>query len=108
VVFFGFWLSHVPDDRFESFWSMVRSALAPGGRVFFVDSLAPSVPSHLGHAKPLARAMELRRLNDGREFRVVKVFHDPERLQAALIDLGWNARLTPTGRFFLYGSAEPA
>ncbi len=37
VVFFGFWLSHVPMDRFDAFWSMVASALTPGGRVFFVD-----------------------------------------------------------------------
>ncbi|HEX8907173.1 MAG TPA: class I SAM-dependent methyltransferase, partial [Longimicrobiaceae bacterium] len=39
VVFFSFWLSHVPPERFEAFWAMVRGALAPGGRVFFVDSL---------------------------------------------------------------------
>ena len=29
VVFFGFWLSHVPLERFESFWSMVRRCLRP-------------------------------------------------------------------------------
>jgi hypothetical protein len=23
VVFFGFWLSHVPLERFDAFWSMV-------------------------------------------------------------------------------------
>jgi demethylmenaquinone methyltransferase/2-methoxy-6-polyprenyl-1,4-benzoquinol methylase len=39
VVFFGFWLSHVPPGRFAAFWDLVRSALRPGGRVFFVDSL---------------------------------------------------------------------
>ena len=37
VVFFGFWLSHVPLERFESFWSLVDGALAPTGRVFFAD-----------------------------------------------------------------------
>src|SRR5215207_3011690 len=39
-VFFGFWLSHVPLDRFESFWSMVADSLASAGRVFFVDDNA--------------------------------------------------------------------
>jgi len=39
-VFFGFWLSHVPLDRFDAFWSMVRQALRPAAKVFFVDSLA--------------------------------------------------------------------
>src|ERR1700687_4910732 len=38
VVFFGFWLSHAPAERFESFWDLVRRSLGPGGRVFFVDS----------------------------------------------------------------------
>ena len=37
VVFFGFWISHVPEDRFESFWDLVGEALEPDGRVFFFD-----------------------------------------------------------------------
>jgi hypothetical protein len=37
VVFFAFWLSHVPPERFESFWALVAECLTPGGRVFFVD-----------------------------------------------------------------------
>jgi SAM-dependent methyltransferase len=37
VVFFGFWLSHVPAERFESFWSLVAGCLKPQGRVFFAD-----------------------------------------------------------------------
>ena len=34
VVFFGFWLSHVPPERFAGFWQLVSRCLAPGGRVF--------------------------------------------------------------------------
>jgi SAM-dependent methyltransferase len=37
TVFFAFWLTHVPPDRFAGFWSMVAAALAPGGRVCFLD-----------------------------------------------------------------------
>ena len=37
VVLFGFWLSHVPAERFQSFWSLLRDCLAPHGRVFFAD-----------------------------------------------------------------------
>jgi cyclopropane fatty-acyl-phospholipid synthase-like methyltransferase len=44
AVFFGFWLSHVPPERFEAFWKLVRSALRPGGRAFFVDSLRAETP----------------------------------------------------------------
>src|SRR5262249_46414502 len=37
VVFFGFWLSHVPTERFASSWTLVADCLEPDGRVFFVD-----------------------------------------------------------------------
>ena len=37
VVFIGFWLSHVPLERFESFWSVVADCLKDDGRVFFAD-----------------------------------------------------------------------
>ena len=37
AVFFGFWISHVPDERFDSFWAMVADALRPDGCVFFFD-----------------------------------------------------------------------
>ena len=37
VVFFGFWLSHVPPGRFESFWTLVAGCLKEDGRVFFAD-----------------------------------------------------------------------
>jgi ubiquinone/menaquinone biosynthesis C-methylase UbiE len=37
AVFFGFWISHVPEDRFESFWDLVDEALEPAGRVFVFD-----------------------------------------------------------------------
>ena len=36
-VCFGFWLSHVPLERFESFWAIVAGALKPDGRVLFID-----------------------------------------------------------------------
>ncbi|HYQ11578.1 MAG TPA: class I SAM-dependent methyltransferase, partial [Gaiellaceae bacterium] len=38
VVFFSFWLSHVPEARFDEFWALVRAAIRPGGRVFLIDS----------------------------------------------------------------------
>src|ERR1700676_376597 len=35
LVFFSFWLSHVPPGRFDAFWANVRAALRPGGQAFF-------------------------------------------------------------------------
>src|SRR5438552_6925656 len=69
-VFFGFWLSHVPLERFESFWSLVADCLEPPGRVFFVDDNART-PDELfeGESSTTIR----RRLKDGTAYRAVKV-----------------------------------
>jgi SAM-dependent methyltransferase len=107
VVFFGFWLSHVPPERFAAFWELVRASLRPGGRVFFVDSLGPEAPAEkrqLGW-KPGDHTM-LRRLNDGQEFRIVKIFYDPVDLEARLADMGWRFSVHTTDRHLLYGFGE--
>jgi ubiquinone/menaquinone biosynthesis C-methylase UbiE len=108
TVFFGFWLSHVPPDRFAAFWDLVRSALGPGGRVFFVDSLRTET---LAEKERLDRATRgntmLRRLNDGREFRIIKIFYEPDGLAARLDEMGWNICVRTTENYLLYGFGEP-
>lgn len=109
VVFFSFWLSHVPPERFSSFWKMVRSALAPGGRVFFIDSLYSESSTANNHQLEGETATTLsRKLNDGRAFRIVKVFYQPETLAAKLAGLGWQMQVTATANYFLYGSGKLA
>jgi demethylmenaquinone methyltransferase/2-methoxy-6-polyprenyl-1,4-benzoquinol methylase len=103
VVFFGFWLSHVPPPLFEEFWGRVRSFLKPDGRVFFVDSLQPATAAM--RANPHESEISVRRLNDGREYRIVKIFYEPDDLQQRLRALGWDAHVRSTGTFFVYGSA---
>ena len=107
VVFFGFWLSHVPPGRFAAFWELVRSALGPGGRVFFVDSLGQEAPEEKRRQgwTPRDHTM-LRQLNDGREFRIVKIFYDPPDLQARLADMEWRFSVRTTENSLLYGFGE--
>jgi methylase of polypeptide subunit release factors len=48
----------------------------------------------------------LRRLDDGSQYRIVKVFHDAETLTGDLTALGWSAHIrTKAGNFI--GIAEP-
>lgn len=106
-VFFGFWLSHVPPVLFERFWHIVEACLAPGGRVFFVDSLEH--PEHAARDNPLERAAEARVrrvLNDGREFEIIKVFHDPQELARRLAGLGWSFEIGATPRYFIHGAGS--
>jgi SAM-dependent methyltransferase len=103
VVFFSFWLSHVPRSRFPGFWSFVRSCLAPQGRVFLIDNrIQIPGPNVIRRDADL----ELRRVHDGREFRVIEVFYEPEELQGLLDDEGWTASLEAT-RWFIFGEASP-
>ena len=107
TVFFSFWLSHVPPERFDDFWSMVGGCLAPGGRVFFVDSLREPGSIAVNHALPVEPGTTLqRKLNDGREFTIYKVFYAPDELACALARIGWRAEVRQTPRFFLHGAAS--
>jgi demethylmenaquinone methyltransferase/2-methoxy-6-polyprenyl-1,4-benzoquinol methylase len=109
VCFFGFWLSHVPDSRFAGFWEMVRQGLRGGGRAFFIDSGRSERSTARDHRLPGESAETMvRRLDDGREFRIVKRFYEPRALERRLAGLGWRAEVRSTGEFFIYGWAGPA
>ena len=104
AVFFGFWLSHIPPERFEDFWGLVGTAMKPHGRIFFVDSqyepMSTAKDHHLEH-KQATRVT--RRLNDGREFHIVKVFYKPAPLAEKLHELGWDLTIKETAHYFIYG-----
>ena len=103
VVFFSFWLSHVPPGQFDAFWDIVRAALKPGGRAFFVDSLLEQSSTARDHGLLDQSGVVRRRLNDGREFNIVKVFYDPADLEHRLLQRGWDGSVRATGMFFLHG-----
>lgn len=106
---FAFWLSHVPEDRFEWFWAMVARALAPGGRVLVFDSARNVRSKASDHVMPAEGAsVERRRLDDGREFEVVKRYYEPAALQERLAGLGWECTARSTGEFFICATARRA
>lgn len=110
VVFFSFWLSHVPRSRFTTFWDLVRSCLAPNGRVFLIDNRddpAPTTPSNDPYVVHYGPDLHLRRLADGSEYQVVKVMYEPHELESLLQEEGWTPRVAGTRRF-IFGSAKPS
>jgi SAM-dependent methyltransferase len=109
VVFFSFWLSHVPSHRFEGFWAMVGRCLAPHGRVFFIDNRdGPTAPVPDPYVFDRVPGLQRRRLSDGSEHRVVKVFYDRPQLTDLLAAIGWVADVRETVSAFVFGSATPA
>ncbi|BBA97045.1 hypothetical protein RVR_2608 [Actinacidiphila reveromycinica] len=103
AVFMGFWLSHVPEERFASFWSLVAAALTPQGRVFFVDD-GHRTPEELveGPASSTVR----RRTPDGTAYRIVKVPYEPAELEGRLRALGWAVAVRATGGPFFWGAGR--
>jgi len=108
LVFMGFWLSHVPHGRFDAFWAMVRRALKPDAFAYVVDSAHDPTSHAIDHRTPDRHAgIATRRLDDGREFRIVKVFWEPATLTARLATCGFDAQLAQTKHYFIYGGATP-
>lgn len=104
-LFAGFWLSHIPAGRLADFLALARRWLKPGGVFAFVDSL-PDPQSGTSDNPAPSDTMAKRRRVDGREFEIVKVFHDRAALGPALLAVGFAAAdVTTTGRFFLLGRA---
>jgi demethylmenaquinone methyltransferase/2-methoxy-6-polyprenyl-1,4-benzoquinol methylase len=105
AVFTGFWLSHVPRARLGDFLAIICRWLKPGGIFAFIDSLPDPQSSAADHPTPVDDA-SLRRLADGREFTVVKVYYTLDELENALRAAGFvDVSVTTTGRFFLTGVA---
>jgi len=109
VVFFSFWLSHVPRARFGEFWALVRSCLIDGGRAFLIDNHSDPVSAARvkdPYVVEYANDLHLRQLPDGSQYRVVKVMYEPDELQQLIESEGWRAQIAGT-RWFVFGSAEP-
>src|SRR4030095_9943431 len=100
-----FWLSHVERARTVEFLRLARSWLKPGGTFAFIDSL-PDAQSGASDHPASDGDTAVRRLGDGREFTIVKVYRQPAELEAALGDAGFtDVSVRTTGRFFVLGSA---
>jgi demethylmenaquinone methyltransferase/2-methoxy-6-polyprenyl-1,4-benzoquinol methylase len=107
LVFMGFWLSHVPPELLPRFLSAVRDSVPRGGRLFLVDSLAEnSATASDNPIEPSNDGLQMRKLNDGREFRIVKTFYDPARLAEALRSAGFDAQVKTTAHYFIYATAK--
>ncbi len=106
MVFFGFWLSHVPADKLEAFLGAVRSALTPGGRLFFVDSQRPDLSQQRVRDANLGEDRQERLLNDGRRFEIVKIYYEPAALTEILRRHGFEIEARATARFFIYADGR--
>ena len=108
LVFMGFFLSHVPPERFAAWWTRVRSWLGARGSVFLCDdAVGPNRPYSGDRVPGGPDFARRRRLPGGRQYEIVMVFYEPRDLEAKLEVLGWTADVRSTGENFLLGTARP-
>lgn len=97
LVFFAFWLSHVPPSHLSGFFQKVARATKPGGRVFIVDE----PQSNQNISGPNVEGLyQQRTLNDGRSFHIVKVYYPPEEIERNLIERRFTKESSMIGRVF--------
>lgn len=107
VVFFGFWLSHVPLERMASFWRTLALALRPGGKFFFLDNQREVTTTSVDQQLPaIYSQLMTRKLNDGRTFQIVKNYFEPAVLTAQCQAAGLHATVKTTTTYFLYGLGQ--
>jgi SAM-dependent methyltransferase len=106
ALFAGFWLSHVERARTATFLDLAGRWLAPGGRIALIDSLPDPRSGAVDHPTP-AGDRSVRRLDDGREFSIVKVYRSADEIAAALTTVGFvDVDVTTTGRFFVLATGR--
>jgi len=124
TVFFSFWLSHVPSERFEQFWARVDDSLAPGGQVIFLDNAHPSLSTGVPELSALrADSTEVslagidsrtsletgvasRLAADGATYDLIKIWRTGEELQTQLAALGWDVEVVTTEWAFIFGQGR--
>lgn len=104
AVVFCFWISHVPTARLDGFLGRVAGMLRPGGTVFFLDGRREETSTAADHSLPSpGDETMVRRLDDGRRFRIVKAFRTAELLTARCCAAGLDVEVTETPTYFQYG-----
>jgi ubiquinone/menaquinone biosynthesis C-methylase UbiE len=99
LVFFAFWLSHVPPTHLRTFFGKVARATRIGGRVFIIDE--PKEGRHLSGANEEGM-YQRRTLRDGSTFQIVKVYYSPQEIRKALQTCGFQAHTSITGDDFFH------
>jgi len=103
LVFFAFWLSHVPPEVLDTFLAKIRGAVRSGGRMVIIDQYAPTNEDQLVAKEDIYATRPLR---DGRTFTIVKVFYDLNTLQEKLAYMGFEVTIERLNSIAFFLSAR--
>lgn len=96
-----FFMSHVPDERFDAFVELVSCSLEERGKVFLLDGLRDPTSTAVDHVLPGERSQTMeRRLEDGRSFTIVKRFRGDVELASTCSRHGLDVEVRRTATYF--------
>jgi demethylmenaquinone methyltransferase/2-methoxy-6-polyprenyl-1,4-benzoquinol methylase len=85
AVFAGFWWSHVPRQRLGGFLRQLHRRLRPGTRLLFCDNrFVPGSSTPIHRRDGEGNTYQLRQLESGEEYEVLKNFPTPEAVSTVL------------------------
>jgi SAM-dependent methyltransferase len=99
----GFLVSHFKDEELDSFLSIVRSALAPGGRFIIIDSVWGE-EARTQHRDQ--NGMAARRLYDGRTFHIYKRYFTRDELGSIATRNGLALDIIYWGQVFFLAAGQ--
>ena len=106
-MFFAFWLSHVPPKLLDSFLTKVYQSVRVGGQVFIIDSsFEPTSTANNHILEDDGNIYKIRKLNNGQEFQIFKIFYQPDELKNKLKKTGFQAEVKVTDNYFIYAQGK--
>jgi demethylmenaquinone methyltransferase/2-methoxy-6-polyprenyl-1,4-benzoquinol methylase len=101
AAFAGFWWSHVPRARLRGFLLGLHACLEPGARVVFLDNrFVPGSSTPVSEDDAQGDTWQLRRLDDGSTYRVLKNFPSEAQLREAVAGLATGIHVTTWAHYW--------
>jgi len=82
LIIIGFWFSHEPKQNYSRFFEIIERPLKDDGQIWLIDNNPPAegTKSDFLHIDQAGNNFKSRRLNDGREFSILKNYFNRNEL----------------------------
>ncbi len=82
LIIIGFWFSHEPKQNYSKFFEIIERPLKADGQIWLIDNNPPAegTKSDFLHTDQAGNNFKSRRLNDGREFSILKNYFNQNEL----------------------------
>ena len=82
LIIIGFWFSHEPKQNYSKFFEIIERPLKEDGQIWLIDNNPPAegTKSDFLHTDQAGNNFKSRRLNDGREFSILKNYFNRNEL----------------------------